>query len=180
MSAEVPFVDGARQVPCSACGHVITEYETGIGLLPTEARPDGSWSNHSKLVCELRQELTQRVAEVAELRAEALRALKIGYERTQDCQTVPEMATALVEAIGHLSKEADKQLSRACAAEKERDALQVVLRELRGVLAKVPEPEPVEWIVQIGDSSWLAEPLPTRDGERLVRTGHRPHAKGFV
>ena len=52
-----PFVEGMRQASCPHCGHTVTEYERHIGLIPTESRPDGSWVNHSSLVCELRQEL---------------------------------------------------------------------------------------------------------------------------
>lgn len=53
-----PFVNREREVPCAQCGHTIIEYDPFTGLLPTEARPGGAWSTHSKLVCELRQELT--------------------------------------------------------------------------------------------------------------------------
>ena len=52
-----PFINHEREVPCAQCGHTITEYEPIIGLMPVETRPNGSWSSHSNLVCELRREL---------------------------------------------------------------------------------------------------------------------------
>ena len=67
-----------------------------------------------------RDELAKKVEALS---AEILKALKIGYQRTADCQTVPEMATELVAIIDRLSKENDKQLARACAAEAERDRM---------------------------------------------------------
>lgn len=75
-----------------------------------------------------RDELAKKVEALS---AEILKALKIGYQRTADCQTVPEMATELVAIIDRLSKENDKQLARACAAEKERDRLNAYFQEQR-------------------------------------------------
>ena len=66
-------------------------------------------------------ERDELASKVEALSAEILKALKIGYQRTADCQTAPEMATELVAIIDRLSKENDKQLARACAAEAERD-----------------------------------------------------------
>lgn len=76
-------------------------------------------------------ERDELASKVEALSAEILKALKIGYQRTADCQTAPEMATELVAIIDRLSKENDKQLARACAAEAERDKLNAYFQEQR-------------------------------------------------
>ncbi|MGL4808415.1 MAG: hypothetical protein ACRC4O_06705, partial [Giesbergeria sp.] len=81
-------------------------------------------------LAEERDALAQRVAE---LEAERLRALKIGYQRTQDCQSLPEMAQALVDAIGRVSKQVDKELAGAVTAREHRDALAAEVARLQRV-----------------------------------------------
>ena len=62
--------------------------------------------------------------ENADLRADRDRAFKIGYEITDDCQTVEEMTSALVACIQRVRMNKDKELAdlRAKLEEARKDA----------------------------------------------------------
>ncbi len=65
--------------------------------------------------------------ENADLRADRDRAFKIGYEITDDCQTVEEMTSALVACIQRVRMNKDKELAdlRAKLEEARKDAVPV-------------------------------------------------------
>lgn len=83
-------------------------------------------------IAEHRDAMARRVAE---LETERLQALKIGYQQTQDCQSLPEMAQALVDAIEHLSKQVDREFAAAVAVRTDRDTLADAIAEALAITA---------------------------------------------
>lgn len=165
--SDSPHPPAPEKKPCSKCGHPIVELKSSTTIFDIEGVGDGDWTPHTSHLCNLHRENGQ-------LRAEVER-----YEhrdtpgREPEAWAVRDVENKLIYST-HLKKNAE-EFARGYGINPIGSNARIVPL-FAGEEEKTPEP--VGWIVQIGEASWAQQSVMVGGSERLVRTGLR--ATAFV